>query len=306
MTAHVLVQVSGNGSVTSVAAPRLASGDPIPQSIRCGLSGTACYSEASPDSSMEMRAKPGPGSRFTGWTGGCAGANALCTVKASAAGTVGATFRPKRAARASARLARVRIQARFVQSVGKGTLIARGSLSAPARLRLRLSRPGGGPLLTRSLRIPGGPFAVRARLAKGTLKRGASLFPGGFVLAVTGTAASANLPLQMRTVYVASPREGVVRATHESASAGGAALKTLPAGTKQAWAVFTFASQPTVGPVTVSWYQPSGALIGTAQKNNRPTIETGLGAAAGLGAGNYRVVLAAGGRVVKRFNLRIR
>jgi uncharacterized repeat protein (TIGR02543 family) len=299
--------VSGNGSVTTVSPSRLTSGQPVGQAIRCGLKGTACYSEVSPSAKVQMKAQPGAGYHFTGWTGACSGTSPFCTVAAAAASSVGATFAPKRKARAvGAKLARVRITATFVQSVGQGTLVARGSVTAPARLRLRLRRPGGGPLLTRKLGVPGGAFSLRAKLKKGTLARGATLFPGGFVLSLTGKAGRTSVPLQMRTVYVRSPREGVVRKTHVSASSGGPAAATLPAGTKQAWAVFAFASQPTIGPVTVSWYQPNGTPIGSREKNNRPTIETGIGATSGIGAGNWRVVLSAGGRVIKQLYVRVR
>ena len=46
---------------------------------------------------------------------------------------------------------------------------------------------------------------MRAKLRKGTLLRGAGLYPGGFVVSFTGKAGRAGLPLQMRTTYVASP-----------------------------------------------------------------------------------------------------
>jgi len=301
------VNVTNNGSVVTVTSTAARRSSAVGQPIRCGLKGTACVSEAAPGAKIGMKAQPGGGYRFTGWTGACSGSSTLCTVTASAATTVGATFAPKKGARAvAARLARVSVQARFVQSVGTGTLVARGSISAPARLLLQLRRPGGGPLITRKLRIPGGPFSLRAQLKKGKLARGATLLPGGFVLSLRGKARGTSVPLQMRTVYVRSPREGVVRKTHVSASAGGSAAATLPAGTKEAWAVFAFASQPTAGPLTVTWYQPNGAKLGSREKNNRPTIETGIGATNGLGAGTWRVELAAGGRVIKKLNVRIR
>ena len=308
-TAPVTVNVTNNGSVVTVgsAAARRTS-DGIGQPIRCGLKGTKCESDAPQGSKIEMKAQPGSGYRFGGWTGACSGASPVCSVTATAATTVGATFAPARPAarRVSAKLAGVRIKARFVQSVGQGTLQARGSVSAPASLRLQLRRPGGGPLLTRRLRIPGGPFALRATLKKGTLANGAVLLPGGFVLSLTGNARGTSVPLQMRTVYLQSPREGVVRRTHVSASSSGPAVATLPAGAKEAWAVFDFASQPTAGPLTVSWYQPSGALLGTREKSNRPSIETGIGSGTGLASGTWRVELAAGGRVVKKLNVRVR
>jgi hypothetical protein len=253
-----------------------------------------------------MRAQPGAGYSFGGWTGACTGRAEICAVTASAAATVGANFVPQRRGRAvSIQLRKPRIKATFTQSAGTGTLTVNGSITATARLRFQLRRPGGGPLLSRSRSVASGPFGFRASLKRGKLLRGASLFPGGFVLSVTGRSGRVGVPLQMRTVVVKAPSEGVVRRTYASTSPGGPATATLPAGTKEAWAIFKFASQPTAEPLTVTWFQPNGTVVGSKQKNNRPTIQTGIGNAAGIPSGTWRVELSAGGKLVKRFNIRI-
>ena len=306
---RVLVQVSGNGSITSVAAPRLASGQSVGQPIKCGLKGSSCYTEAPPRGSVQMRAQPGSGYRLEGWTGACAsaGTSDVCTVAANVATNVGANFVPARRARAvAARIARVKLTAKWSASIGTGTLIARGSVSAPARLRIQLRRPGGGPLLTRRLRTTGGAFLLRTPLKRGTLAKGAVLLPGGFVLALTGRAGRTAVPLQMRTVYLKSPREGVVRRAYSSDRLGGNPMTSLPSGTREAWAVFTFESQPTAGPLTVTWFKPDGSALGTLEKSNRPVIETGIGSPAGIPSGLWRVRLSAGGKTIRQLGVRVR
>jgi uncharacterized repeat protein (TIGR02543 family) len=265
-------------------------------------------SEVQPGSSVTVRAQAAAGYTFAGWTAGCKGKSLTCTVSAGAGGTadVKATFNPKKRGRAVAiQVREPSLKASFKQSVGQGTLLVRGSITLPARLKIRLARPGGGPLLTRNIRAVS-TFGLRAVLKRGTLARGARLFPGTFVVSVTGKAGRSPVPLQMRTIFVPPPPEGVVRKSYASTSQNGKPMQALPRGTKQAWAIFRFETQPTAGPLTASWYDGSGKLIGTVAKSNRPVIETGIGSATAVPSGTWRVDLKAGSRLVKRLLVKVR
>ena len=299
---RVLVQVSGAGSVTTGSAAARRVQDTVAQ-IRCGTRGYACYTEAAPEASVTMRATPAPGQRFQTWTGGCQGREPLCTVAAGVATTVGAVFVPARRGKvATVSMQPPQLAVRWRRSVGRGTLVVRGSIGSPASVRVQLRRPRGGPLLTRVLKVRSGGFQLRAPLAK--LAGGASLLPGGFVVSLTGTAGGAAVPLQVRTLRVPAPSEGVVRRAFASATQTARPARKLRKGTREAWATFLFATQPTSEPVTVSWYQ-GRRLLGTRTKSNRPVIQTGIGASAGLPSGTYRVDLVAGGRVVRRLNVQV-
>jgi hypothetical protein len=303
----VLVQVSGNGTVTT--ARRSLAGGPAGAQIRCGTKGLSCYAEVAPKARVTLMARPDARNEFAGWTGGCAGRQPRCTVTATQVRAVGASFVARLARGAAAvrfKVTRPRILAQWSSSVGRGTLTLRGSVSAPSLLRVQLRRPGGGPLFTRRYRVTGGAFQLRRVLRSGTLVRGATLLPGGFVLSVRGAAGRVPLPLQVRTVVVQSPREGVVRRAFVTTSRTGSPQTRLAAGVPQAWAIFRFETQPTRGPIVATWYAPDGRLIGTSEKNNRPTIATGVGSPIGLAAGTFRVELSAGGRVIRRLNVIVR
>jgi Divergent InlB B-repeat domain len=299
---RVLVQVSGNGTVSTTGASARGLQDSI-QQIRCGVKGFACYSETTPGQQLTMQAAPASGQRFEGWTGGCTGKALTCTVDAQAATTVGATFAPARGRAVSAKLGAPRMAVRWSRSVGKGTLVATGSIGGSGTVRIQLRRPKGGALLTRTLQVRGGGFRLSAPLAK--LAGGAKLFPGGFVVSLTGKAKGSALPLQVRTVSLPAPGEGVVRKAFAGTARGGPAVRRIRPGAREVWANFQFEAQPQLEPVTVSWYQGK-KLLGTRSKSNRPVIETGIGSAAGISRGTYRVDLKAGARVVKRLSIRVR
>lgn len=304
---RVLVQVTGDGTVTarpssSARLPAQASGP-----IRCGVRGLQCYSEVAPKERVTLTARPESGNTFSGWTNGCTGRQPQCTVTASAAKTVAAAFLSTRRERRAVRFSLIspRIRATWSRSDGRGTLVVRGSLSARASLNLQLRRPGGGPLFTRRYTVSGGAFQLQRTLRRGTLSGGAILLPGGFVLSIRGVSGRIPIPLQVRTLTLASPLEGVVRRATFSSSQNGTAQTRLPIGVREAWAIFQFETQPLLGPITATWYAPNGTLIGSSTKNNRPRITTGIGSAGGLAAGLFRVDLAAGGRIVKRLSVRV-
>jgi hypothetical protein len=256
-----------------------------------------------------MKAVPAPGYKFAKWTSGCSGTNPTCTFKAgsqNASNGVNAQFIPQKPNRSLVvRLRAPSIKASFKASVGKGNLSVKGSITIPANLRLQLRRPGGGPLLTKNFRAVGS-FSLKSLLKKGRLAGGAQLFPGAFVLSLTGKAGNTPVPLQMKTVFVKSPREGVVRSSYGATQENGARVKPIPRGSSQLWAVFKFETQPTNGPITVTWYDLKGRLVGTLNKNNRPTISSGIGGVSGsIPSGTYKAVLKSGGKLVKTVRIRV-
>jgi uncharacterized repeat protein (TIGR02543 family) len=305
--APVLTNVEGNGSIVSVGrGGRTTAGAPSRHPIRCGVFGVACVTEVAPGDTVRLHAQPSSGYVFGGWTNGCKGSNPTCTVSAGTGNTVSARFPRRQGKRTVAIQIKPRIKASFKQSAGSGTLILNGTISAPASLRVQLRRPGGAALLTRRLRVGGGPFGLRALLKRGTLAGGAYFLPGGFVVTVRGGSGPVGVPLQMRSVFVKPPLEGVVRRAYASTTAGGRPQKTLPSGSKQAWAIFRFATQPTGGPLTATWYDRSGNLIGTREKSNRPIIRTGIGSSTAIPSGTWRVELRAGGKLAKQLRITIR
>jgi uncharacterized repeat protein (TIGR02543 family) len=307
---NLLTSVSGNGSIVTVSTKRGLSGEAPKQPVKCGVKGTACLSEMPADSTMTMRAIPSPGYKFNGWTSGCTGRSLTCAFTAgssSAARTVSATFVPQRPNRALVvRLRPPSIAAKFKASIGKGTLKVAGSITLPAKLRVQLRRPGGGPLLTKNIRALGS-FRLKSLLKQGKLAGGARLFPGAFVLSVTGRAGNTPVPLQLRTVFVRSPLEGVVRSSYGATLENGVRVNPIPRGSRQLWAVFRFETQPLIAPITVSWYDLHGTFVGSLRKNNRPIISTGIGSATGgaIPSGTYKVVLKAGKKLIKTLRIRV-
>jgi hypothetical protein len=307
---NLLASVKGNGSIVTVSSKRGLSGEPPRQPVRCGVQGTACLSELPPGSTMEMKAVAAPGYRFNGWKSGCAGRKPTCTMKAGGslnASPVSAEFVPQRPnAALVVRLRPPKIKATFKASVGKGTLRVDGSISGRARLRIQLRRPGGGPLLTRNVKALGS-FRLKSLLRKGKLTNGARLFPGAFVLSLTGRAGNASVPLQIRTVFVRPPLEGVVRSAYPATLEDGVKVNPIPRGSRQLWAVFRFASQPSIIPISASWYDLNGKFVGSIKKSNRPVISTGIGSATSgpIPSGTYKVVLKAGKRLIKTVRIRV-
>ena len=307
---NLLASVQGNGSIVTVSSTRGLSGEPARQAVRCGVKGTACLSEIPPSGTMTMKAVAAPGYRFDGWRSGCSGPKLTCLFtagKSRTATTVSAAFVPLRPNKSLVvRLRPPSIKATFKASAGKGTLRVDGSITLRSRLRIQLRRPGGGPLLTRNLKALGS-FRLKSPLKKGTLPRGAKLFPGAFVLSLTGRAGNTPVPLQVRTIFLTPPLEGVVRSAYGATLEDGVKVNPIPRGARQLWAVFRFASQPQFNPITASWYDLNGKFVGTVRKNNRPVISTGIGSATSgpIPTGTYKVILKAGNRVIKTVRIRV-
>lgn len=302
---QLTVSVTGNGIVVTVGRFLSRNGGGAAP-ISCGLNRFLCYARLEPQQRVTLQARPLPGYRFRAWTGACAGQGPSCTVSATALRTVTAVFAPRNPGAAIALNVRSpNLSVRWAQGVGNGALVVRGSVARRSRLVVQVRRPGGGPLLFKYLSASGA-FTQTMSLRPSQLPPGAKLFPGGFVVSVTGTSGGFQLPLQLRTVVLRSPSEGVVRQAFSSASREGGAQLRFPRGTKEVWANFRFATQPLKRmPVTVTWYRPNGSKLGTVVKANRPEVESFMVFGPGLPSGLWTAELRAGGRVAKRLAVRI-
>ena len=274
--------------------------------ISCGLNRFLCYARLEPQQRVTLQARPLARYRFSRWTGACAGQGPSCTVAATALSTVTALFLPKDPGAAVAlNVLSPNFSVRWVRGVGNGSVVVRGSVARRSRLTLQVRRPGGGPLLFKYL-TASGAFVQTLSLGPGELPPGAQLFPGGFVVSVTGTTGGFQLPLQLKTVVLRSPSKGVVRQAFPSASQESGAQLRFRRGTKEVWANFRFATQPLRRlPVTVTWYRPNGSKLGTVTKANQPEVESFLRFGPGLPSGLWTAELRAGGRVAKRLAVRI-
>jgi List-Bact-rpt repeat protein len=304
---QVIVKIDGTGNVTSAPASRVVAGASAARRINCGTGGFDCYGEYRPEQALTLTAKPASGYAFERWTGACVGSNKTCRVVTSDARTVTAVFEQTgRGAAVAASLREPRLRVRWQSSIGAGNLVVQGSTSLPANARVDVRRPAGGPLATLRLKLQGGAFRQTLPLRRGALRGGARLFPGGFTVALTGRSASLKLPLQMQTIAIPAPAEGVVRKAFRSALENGREVARFPAGAKEAWANFRFETQPRLAQkLVVRWYWPDGKLLGEVRKSNRPVISSYLSLTSGLPSGLWVAELRAGKRVVQRLSVRV-
>ena len=199
-----------------------------------------------------------------------------------------------------------RLKVRWLRSVGAGTLVVQGSTTLAARTRIDMRRPGAGPLATLQLPVPGGGFRQTLALRHGALSGGAKVFPGGFVVALTGRSGKLKLPLQMQTIVIPAPPEGVVRQAFKSTTEEGRGMAILPRGTKEAWANFRFETQPRLTKkLTVVWFKPNGDRLGQVSKSNRPVVTSYLRLASGVPSGRWVAQLRVGNRVVQTLSVPI-
>jgi uncharacterized repeat protein (TIGR02543 family) len=280
--------------------------------INCGTTGSGppkfdCYGEYRTGQALTLSAKPASGYVFKRWTGACAGSGPTCRVVTTDARTTTAIFEQGGTGAAVAALLKPpNLRVRWQSSVGAGNLVLRGSTSLPANARVDMRRPGGGPLATVKLKLGGGSFREQLALKRGALRGNAKLFPGGFTVAMTGRSGRLKLPLQMQTISIPAPAEGVVRAAFKSRAQNGKPVTTFAAKSKEAWANFRFETQPRLGQkLTVRWYYPDGRVIGDVQKSNRPVISSFLRQTTGLASGLWIAELRAGKRVIQRLSIRI-
>jgi hypothetical protein len=308
------VNVSGDGSVVSAATRGLsvagrASAAPAP--VKCGLAGFQCYTTVTPGAVVILLAKPGAGYKFVGWSGPCIVKGAACQVSLAGARTVSAHFAPKVASSSfSAGLApSPKFRVKWTASIGRGVLRVSGAVGKPALAKVQLRRPHGGALLTETQTLGAGHFVISPKLLPGLLAHGAKLFPGGFMVSLTGTSGRLKMPLQIQTVTLASPPEGVVRTAYLSAALATKPVHSVPSNGHQAYANFVFQNQPVRSKVlTVRWYWPNGKLLGSIKKTNRPTIVSFIRepAADTLPKGNWTAELRAGSKIVQRLLVRVR
>jgi hypothetical protein len=293
--------------VRSVQAARSLSASGAASRIVCGAAGFRCFARAARGAALRLRATPARGYRFKGWTGACRGSKATCVVKLGASRSVQALFAASAArSRYAVALARPRFRIRWQRSVGRGALVVTGRVGVPARLRVQLRRPGGGPLVTELVTVLAGKFRLAPKLAPGLLPRGAMVFPGGFVVSVRGMSGGTALPLQIQTVTLPAPPEGVVRRAFASASENGRPASLLPRRTAEAWATFLFEAQPRAGRrLSVRWYWPDGRMLGEVRKANRRVVTSSIQSPSGIPSGLWRAELRANGRVVKALAVRV-
>ena len=273
----------------------------------CGLNGFRCYAEFASQTRVELVARPAPGFAFNGWQGSCSGHRPKCSVLLTSRRSVSATFVPRKGQEfVRVEIERPRFQIRWDRSVGSGKLVVRGRLSRPTVVQLELRRPHGGPLVSERVPLLGGPFTLEPRLARGLLPPGAIFLPGGFSVLIGGRSGHVPVLLQLRSLVLPAPAEGVVVRAYSSRAEGGGAVRSLPSGAKEAYANFVFAAQPHVPlKLSASWYRPGGRLLGTVAKSNRPVISTFVRASTPLPPGSWRVVLRAGNRIVKQLTVNV-
>jgi Divergent InlB B-repeat domain len=304
LVAAVAVGVTGNGVVTQESGRYLSRR--AGTGLACGFNEFRCYTQVEPEQRIVLRARPLAGYRFVRWTGACAGQGPRCVIVARALKTVTAVFAPESGETVGFGVRPMSVRVKWNRSIGTGRVIVSGRIGGPARLVVRLRRPGGGPLLSRRLSVAGGRFRVQLPLRRGALARGAMVLPGGFVVSANGSSRGLALPFQLRPVVVPAPVEGVARLAFVSASEDGRPAGRLPAAAREAWVRFKLATQPSSNlPVTVAWYWPDGRLLGTAAKANRPEVITGITQSTGIQSGLWTAELRAGGRIVKRVAVRI-
>jgi hypothetical protein len=281
------VAVSGSGTVTG-------------SQIFCGGKSSKCFGHFKPGTSVTLHAGPAAGYRFTGWGGSCKGAAPSCSVKLAHASTVSAVFEPAPGANAvPVSIRQAAFDVHWARSVGSGKLVVAGRIGKPANVDVKLSRAGGGALLTEHASLPSGAFSL-------TLKLGPGLLPGGFVVTLGGRSGSLVVPTQVKTVSLKAPREGVVSRAFASTSEGGGPVAVIHASSDRAYVHFDFAAQPSGGAaLSVAWYQPGGKLLGVAQKSNRPDVTSAISSASPLPKGTWRVELRAGQTVVKSLAMRV-
>jgi hypothetical protein len=183
-----------------------------------------------------------------------------------------------------------------------------GRLLARGRVQIELRRPDlrRGAIITRRIDLRPGAFSRRIPLTAASLPKGLKLLPGAFIVSLRGSAAGRALPLQMQSLLVKAPREGVVRRSFASASRDGRATPRLPAGATEAWAQFRLATQAVASlPLSVSWYYPDGRLLGTIAKPNRESVQSYIALPAGLPSGRWVAELRAGNVIVQRLGVPI-
>lgn len=194
-----------------------------------------------------------------------------------------------------------RLDARWRESVLVGRITVKGrtlrALKLVARLRPRDARLGPPRVLAERLRLGKGPVDSALRLPAG-------LLPGDYDLDISSTAGP-----ELRRVLslrIPAPREGVASSAVVALSPSGAALRSVPAGTRRMFARFRLAALPASGQVVaVTWYHPDGPAVGTSRKARAARVVSFVRSSEALPSGRWRAVLRAGGTRVAEASVRV-
>jgi hypothetical protein len=286
---RVSVGVSGAGTVKGSAG------------IVCGIGGSSCAGTVKPGSTVTLKEVPVRGFVFGGWTGGCAGKGPACGLKVNQVTSVAARFEPVKTSTAAVSIDKAIFSVHWHESVASGKLVLKGRIGKSSQVDVKLSRARGSELVGEHLGLSAGPFDLALNLEPSLLAGGAQLFPGGFVVSVSGRSGNVAFPPEVTAVTLLAPPEGVVSHAYASATSTGRPTATLARGSRQAFVQFDFQAQPASSlPVSVAWYAPNGRLLGVKDKPNRATVTTSIGSSGPLPSGTWRVDLRAGKTLVEQ------
>jgi hypothetical protein len=289
------ITVSGGGTVTSKGV------------IACGGSDAKCLGLIKPGTSLKLEANASSGYRFTGWSGGCSGHAARCLISINKDTGVKATFAPLHTPSiVPASIDSAAFAVSWDQSVGSGKLALGGTIGRPASVSITLHAAGAPKsLLTEHLSLPAGKFSVSLSLAPGKLTAGAPLYPGTYVVSLDGKSGKGTIAPQVKPVTLTAPTAGIVSKAYTSESDHGPATAHLK-DAKSIWVHFYYQTQPsTKTPITISWYAPTGRLVGSVTEPNRPDLQSRVGSTAALPKGAWRADLRSGTTVVKTVTVNV-
>ena len=191
---------------------------------------------------------------------------------------------------------------RWRESRYLGSLVVRGSVPGPSRLRLVLRR-GNAVRFTTRFSVAAGAFTRMFGLPR-------DLLPGRYVLDVSAPGSPTSLTAQVLSPALRPPPEGVVSQAWVSDVVGGPPVDRFPPTTERIWAHFRFAAQPRRGLVlTAAWHGPAPVQGGAKPKFRRTLVIAYLSVSVENGVplprGVWTCVLRAGPTVVKRVAARV-
>jgi hypothetical protein len=155
--------------------------------------------------------------------------------------------------------------------------------------------------LSATLPLPAGAFRRSVPLPRG-------LLPGSYVLDIGVVGSPADKATQRLPLALRAPPEGVVSQAWVSAVLGGLPAVRFPRSTWLVAAHFRFAAVPRPGRiVTVSFYDPNGALARSIRKPRAVTVDAFLATRdhSPMPPGAWQAVLTASGAVVTKTRYRI-
>jgi hypothetical protein len=186
------------------------------------------------------------------------------------------------------------------ESTYRGALEVSGRVSRAAVLTLAL-RQGRRVWLNQTLPLPAGSFRRSIPVPRG-------LLPGTYQLDIGLVGSPAEKTSQRKVVVLRPPAEGVVSRAWVSDVLGGVPVLRFPRTTSLVAAHFRFAALPRPGRVvSVAWYDPTGRLARSIRKPRAASVVSFLATRnrAPMPAGDWEVVVRAGGTVASRVSYRI-